>query len=92
MERLEIKIAALTAQLERLEKAKPVDELTVADVYDVHPEFQERVHEAIRKDDWNSSAADEQGRGGSGKEEKSAANAATSSPGQALLQEQLNYL
>lgn len=52
LEGLEVKVKALKEQLQKLESAKPVDDLTVKDVYEVHPEYQERVHEAIRQDNW----------------------------------------
>ncbi len=78
VEKLEIRIAALRAQLGRLESAKPVDELTVADVYDVNPEYRERVYNAIKQDEWNSGASPEA--------KKVVETAATNQ------QEKLNYL
>lgn len=72
VERLETRIAALKAQLSRLESAKPVDELTVEDVYQVNPEFRERVHAAIRHDEWNSGAGTEKTVKTEGKESKDA--------------------
>ena len=54
VEKLEIRIGALKSQLTRLESAKPVDELTVADVYEVNPEYRERVYDAIKRDEWGT--------------------------------------
>lgn len=49
---LEAAAASLGAQLHKLEAAKPVDELTVDDVYAIHPEYRERIQAALRADDW----------------------------------------
>ncbi len=77
MENLEIRISALKAQLSRLETAKAVDELTVADVYDANPEYRERVFEAIKNDEWGTLEE---------------AAAADSKPAATQTQEKLNYL
>ena len=82
LEGLELKVKALKEQLQKLESAKPVDDLTVKDVYEVHPEYQERVHEAIRQDNWG--VAVEAKAGKPGKADTSATT--ESSPSQ------LNYL
>ena len=42
----------LKNQLSKLENAKPVDELTVADVYEMNPELREQVHQMIKNDHW----------------------------------------
>ena len=49
---LESKVDKFKSQLNKLENSKPVDELTVEDVYEMHPEFREQVYEAIRNDHW----------------------------------------
>lgn len=49
---LECKVEKLKEQLKKLENSKPVDEITVEDVYEMHPELREQVHEAIRNDHW----------------------------------------
>lgn len=49
---LESQVEKLKAKLHKLETAKPVDELTVEDVYEINPELREKVHEAIRNDHW----------------------------------------
>ena len=42
----------LKSQLNKLETSKPVDELTVEDVYEMNPELREQVHQMIRDDHW----------------------------------------
>jgi hypothetical protein len=49
---LETKVDKLKSQLKKLENAKPVDELTVEDVYEMNPELRERVHQLIKDDHW----------------------------------------
>lgn len=49
---LESRVDQLKSQLHKLENAKPVDEITVEDVYEMHPELREQVHEAIKNDHW----------------------------------------
>lgn len=55
-------VGLLRAKLTRIEAAKPVDELTVEDVYEVKPELREQFYQKIRDDDWSvteSAKADE---------------------------------
>jgi hypothetical protein len=49
---LNSRVDSLKGQLFKLENAKPVDEITVQDVYEMNPELKEKVHEAIRNDHW----------------------------------------
>lgn len=42
----------MKAQLAKLENSKPVDELTVEDVYEMNPELREKVHQMIKDDHW----------------------------------------
>lgn len=49
---LESQVDKLKSQLHKLETAKPVDELTVEDVYEMNPELREKVHEMIKNDHW----------------------------------------
>ena len=49
---LESKVDKLKSQLHKLETAKSVDEITVQDVYEMHPELKEEVHQMIRDDHW----------------------------------------
>lgn len=49
---LESEVGKLKAQLEKLENSKPVDELTVEDVYEMKPELREKVHQLIKDDHW----------------------------------------
>ena len=49
---LESQVDKLKLQLHKFETAKPVDELTVEDVYEMHPELREKVHEMIKNDEW----------------------------------------
>lgn len=47
-------IAGLEARLGRLQAAKPVDQLTVDDVYEMRPELREQFHRALKADCWAS--------------------------------------
>lgn len=49
---LESQVGKLKIQLEKLENSKPVDDLTVEDVYEMNPELREKVHQLIRDDHW----------------------------------------
>lgn len=49
---METQVEKLKNQLNKLENAKPVDELTVDDVYEMNPELREKVHQMIRDDHW----------------------------------------
>ena len=49
---LNTKVDSLKGQLFKLENSKPVDEITVQDVYEMNPELKEKIHEAIRNDHW----------------------------------------
>lgn len=65
---LETEMDKLKSQLNKLETSKPVDELTVDDVYEMNPEFREKVHQMIRDDHW---AVNEEGeKKESGQDEK----------------------
>ena len=81
---LESKVESLKSQLHKLETAKPVDELTVDDVYEINPELREKVHQMIREDHWAVSQE-------SGKKEQQPAgsNKSTLESGK---EQQLNYL
>lgn len=80
---LESKVDKLKSQLHKLETAKPVDELTVDDVYEIHPELREKVHQMIREDHWAVSQESEKKEpaGDSGKSSSSESG-----------KEQLSYL
>lgn len=54
LSKLEEGIASLKTQLEKLRNAKPIDQMTVEDVYQLHPEFKEKIYESIQKDDWST--------------------------------------
>lgn len=49
---LETQVEKLKDQLNKLENAKPIDELTVTDVYEMNPELRDQVHQMIRDDHW----------------------------------------
>ena len=49
---METKVENLKSQLHKLETAKPVDELTVEDVYEMNPKLRDQVHQMIRDDHW----------------------------------------
>lgn len=49
---LESEVGKLKNQLNKLENSKPVDELTVEDVYEMNPELREKVHQMIKDDHW----------------------------------------
>jgi ribosome-binding protein aMBF1 (putative translation factor) len=60
--KLEENIANATGQLQKLESAKPVDEVTVEDVYELHPEYRERIKQAIKADDWSVAAGEKEAK------------------------------
>lgn len=79
---LEGQVDKLKSQLHKLETAKPVDEITVEDVYEINPELREKIHQKIRDDQWavaDDSAAD--------KKETQGSQTATEA-----VKEKLNYL
>ncbi len=51
---LELDIAKLKHKLALLKNAKPVEELTVEDVYEVRPELKKEFHDAISQDNWST--------------------------------------
>ncbi len=53
---LEAQVDKFKNQLHKLETAKPVDELTVEDVYEINPELREKIHDSIRNDHWAASS------------------------------------
>ena len=80
---LESRVDKLKSQLNKLENSKPVDEITVEDVYEIHPELREQIHDAIRNDHWAVS-------------EENSAGTATAAPKEGKKEdedkEKLNYL
>lgn len=51
---LEEKISELREKLARLKAAKPVDQLTVDEVYEMKPELRESFQKAIANDNWST--------------------------------------
>lgn len=49
---MEQNISHLKGQLAKIETSKPVDEVTVEEVYELHPEWKEQVYQKIRDDSW----------------------------------------
>ena len=72
----------LKNQLNKLETSKPVDELTVEDVYEMNPELREQVHQMIRDDHWAVNEESEKKELGQGGEKSLTEN----------VKEKLNYL
>ena len=72
----------LKSQLNKLETSKPVDELTVEDVYEMNPELREQVHQMIRDDHWAVNEESEKKELGQGGEKSLTEN----------VKEKLNYL
>jgi len=52
LSKLEEGIGKLKAQLDKLRSTKPIDQMTVEDVYQLHPEFREKIYGSIKNDDW----------------------------------------
>lgn len=60
LEQLELDIAKLKHKLAMLKEAKPADEMTPDDVYEVRPELKEAFDQALAADNWSSSEAKEE--------------------------------
>ncbi|PJF16573.1 hypothetical protein PSACC_03574 [Paramicrosporidium saccamoebae] len=52
LNKLEGDVQALKAQLDKLRSAKPVEQMTVDDVYELNPEYKEKIYTAIKNDNW----------------------------------------
>lgn len=59
---LNLDIAKMKYKLEMLRNAKPVDELTVDDVYEVRPELKASFQNQLKHDNWSTDDAKEAAR------------------------------
>lgn len=55
LEDLELDIAKLKHKLAMLKEAKPADEMTPDDVYEMRPELKQQFDEALSNDNWSTS-------------------------------------
>lgn len=58
LEKLEKQIGELREKLTMLKNSKPVDELTVDDVYEMRPELKESFQKSLANDNWATVTGD----------------------------------
>jgi hypothetical protein len=52
LEKLELEIAKIKTQLSKLKEAKPIDEMTPDDVYNLYPELKAKIDDDFKNDRW----------------------------------------